>query len=430
MADFLDDLIGMSKEFDKLKNELSDMGSSILGEEPERLVWNPSDYKEYPKVNPERCVRSIFEGASCTRCLDICPTDSISFEDGYPEILKDCRRCGLCVQTCPNNALYITKYSPDALYRKVSQVAGVQHTAYVTCTRALGHVPEAAQIVLPCVGLISAEVWSAIKLDYPNIAIYLPIGICDKCKTITGEEAYVNEVSLAEVWTDSTMDLVVSEDEMVLETRRDVERKNFIGNAAKSVGLSAAKVNPLTARLARTYEKLEAHQLKFNEINKTIDRLVGVKTNEKKRYLTPERQLVLTTIKSHYELAERMHVLIPDIKDASLYDEEEILEVVDACPTGALDYEDEKISIEALYCTGCDLCADMMPGLFTMQEMNAEKAFYRLTPEAKKEREEELERKRQREEERASHIQQVKDFAKRAGDISEKIADDIESKKH
>ena len=426
MADFLDDFINISKEFGAIKDEVSDMGARLMGEEPERLIWNPADYKEYPKANPAMCVRCKYEDASCSKCLDVCPTDSIEFEDGGIEILKDCRRCGLCTQVCPTNALYISKYSADALYKEISKVAGTQNMAYVTCTRALGHVPEPSQVVLPCVGLISAEVWTSIKYDFPNVAIYLPIGICDKCRTTTGEEVYGNEVMLSEEWTDQNMDLVISEDEMDFGIRRDVERRDFVKNAAKSVGLNASKVNPITARLARVYEKLEAHQVKFDEINKSLDRLLGVKNSEKLRKLTPERQLILTTIKDHLELANRMQVEVPEINNDYNWDEEELKEVVNSCPTGALDIKDGTLEIEPTYCVSCALCVDLAPEIFRFETKSAEDAFYRFTPEAQKEREKELKRIEERKLERKEHIAKAKKLASKAANITEKIGDEFE----
>lgn len=430
MADFLDDLINISKEFGAIKDEVSDMGSRLMGEEPERLIWNPADYKEYPKANPAMCVRCKYEEASCSKCIDVCPTDSIEFEDGGIEILKDCRRCGLCTQVCPTNALYITKYSADALYREVSKVAGVNNMAYVTCTRALGHTPEDSQVVLPCVGLISAEVWTSIKYDFPNVAIYLPIGICDKCKTTTGEEVYGNEVMRCEAWTDQNMDLVISEDEMDFGKRRDVERRDFVKNAAKSVGLNASKINPVTARLAKVYEKLEAHQLKFDEINKSLDKLLGVKSSEKPRKLTPQRQLILTTIKDHLDLTERMTIEVPQINQDHNYDKEELLEIVNSCPTGALDYKNKKIEIEPTYCVSCKLCVDLAPEIFSMVELSAEDAFYRFTPEAQKAREKELKRIEERKQERKDRINKAKQYAHKAADLTERIGDEFEKGEH
>ena len=65
----------------------------------------------------------------------------------------------------------------------------------------------------------------------------------------------------------------------------------------KSLGMTAAKVNPITAKLARAAEKISAHTKQINELQKTLDRLCGAKsTTEKKRVLTNTRQLMLVAL--------------------------------------------------------------------------------------------------------------------------------------
>ena len=223
-------------------------------------VWTPSDYKVVPKGNSAMCVRCKKEDASCDLCLQVCPTDSIFFDDdGALEIKSDCRKCGLCVAACPTDALVSSMHAPKMLYDKICKAAEANEMVYVTCTRALGHVPEAAQVVLPCVGDVSAEVWYSILCEYGNVGIYLPRGICDKCRTTTGEECYTDAITLGEQWSGETVDLVERERDMVLEVDHQAERKAFVNGSLKSLGMTASKVNPLTAKLARGAEKLAKH---------------------------------------------------------------------------------------------------------------------------------------------------------------------------
>ena len=105
MADFLDELIGLQKEFQAITGEISDETAFVRGattEESAEPVWTPSDYKVVPKGNSAMCVRCKKEDASCDLCLQVCPTDSIFFDDdGALEIKSDCRKCGLCPGPCP-----------------------------------------------------------------------------------------------------------------------------------------------------------------------------------------------------------------------------------------------------------------------------------------------------------------------------------------
>lgn len=434
MADFLDELISISKELGNLKNEVTDMGSRIIGEEPERTIFNPADYREEPRANPALCPRCIRpDEGQCSRCFDVCPVDAIRIEDGGIEILKDCRKCGLCVTVCPTQALNISRYSADALYRLISSTAAVNNQAYVTCTRALGHVPEDAQVVLPCVGLIPREVWAAVLLDYPNVSVYLPLGICDKCRTTTGESTLAEEIEYGETWSERSVGLEVDEDDLDLEKRRDVERRNFVKNMAKSAGLTASKINPVTARLGRAYEKLQAHQLRFDELGKTLDRLCGVSETKKERVLITTRQLLMTACKDHPECTERIILTVAalterghEYEDHQELCAEPLEKVAQACPVGALDCKSNQLSIETSYCVGCGLCADLAPELLELVQKRGEEALYRFKPEAEAARIAEQENKVKRAEERKEHISAIKTHASKAARVVERMSDSFE----
>ena len=111
MGDWLDDLIGISKEFEDLKNsftELSDDGTTSS-----RRAWTPSDYKAVPQVDASLCTRCIAEDeASCNRCLAACPKDCIHIADGDIEINHTCIKCGVCIGVCPTHALRHAKFEP------------------------------------------------------------------------------------------------------------------------------------------------------------------------------------------------------------------------------------------------------------------------------------------------------------------------------
>ena len=127
MADFLDELIGLQKEFQAITGEISDETAFVRGattEQSAEPVWTPSDYKVVPKGNSAMCVRCKKEDASCDLCLQVCPTDSIFFDDdGALEIKSDCRKCGLCVAACPTDALVSSMHAPKMLYDKICKAA-------------------------------------------------------------------------------------------------------------------------------------------------------------------------------------------------------------------------------------------------------------------------------------------------------------------
>jgi len=51
------------------------------------------------KIDSEKCT-------GCGICVDVCPLEAISLNDGIAVIDEDtCTECGLCVNECPNDAI-------------------------------------------------------------------------------------------------------------------------------------------------------------------------------------------------------------------------------------------------------------------------------------------------------------------------------------
>ena len=423
MADFLDELINLQKEFksfsDEMTAETAELRGATDGEGKSVPVWSPGDYKVVPKVDAAMCVRCKREDASCDMCESVCPVDAIRFsDDGDIDITSECRKCGLCVAACPTDALMSSLYSPRVIYDKVCKAAEANEMAYVTCTRALGHAPHDAEIVLPCVGAISAEVWYSILCEYGNIGVFLPRGICDKCRTTGGEEAYTEAISIGEAWSGEAVDLETREKDLILEADHQVERKQFVSNSAKSLGLNAAKINPLTAKLAHAAEKISAHSKQITELQKALDAMTGGKsTNDKKRKLTGTRQLMLVALSDHPDTAQNILFDLPVINAACCTGCGDCAEL---CPTSAIDIVDGVATVVSTHCVTCGLCIDVCPEeeAIGVEEFDGQRLIVD-DPEAQKKIEAEEKERKQREEAR----EKAKTMGKRALDLLEAEAD-------
>jgi Na+-translocating ferredoxin:NAD+ oxidoreductase subunit B len=75
----------------------------------------------YSSINADKC-------EDCSTCIEICPMDAISANDGYASVDRNrCIGCGVCVTKCPTNAIELkkkeSKYVPpkdsDAMYKKI-----------------------------------------------------------------------------------------------------------------------------------------------------------------------------------------------------------------------------------------------------------------------------------------------------------------------
>ena len=70
-------------------------------------------------------------------------------------------------------------------------------------------MPRENEVVVACVGDITAETWFSVLADYPNVSVYLPLGVCDKCRNTGGEDILGEAIATAEEWSGTGMGLEV-----------------------------------------------------------------------------------------------------------------------------------------------------------------------------------------------------------------------------
>lgn len=359
--DFLDDIIDISQDFQAIRNPLADIANTLAAKPGEVPVWNPADYKERPRCATPSCTSCKSRDAStCTRCVNVCPKGAITVDDGAIEIDDTCIKCGLCVSVCPSEAYHTREINTVKLYDRIAGAAASHETAYVTCTRALGRLPRENEVVLPCVGAVPSETWFALMTRFPNIAVYLPLGICDRCRTTTGEQTYCDMISRAETWAGFGLDLVVDEADLTCEVRRSWQRKEFVENIMKSGERLVSRTNPVLTAARRVRGLLDAHKRQMDQVQHALDKAVGV-TNAKnrRRVLTDRRKQVMGALQKHPELAGNIDLYRPvcDMGLCTLCGKCE-----DVCPVHCIQIsEDGRWSVEPEFCVQCGACEHVCP---------------------------------------------------------------------
>lgn len=357
--DLFDDIIDISKGLGALKDPFSGVTDALMGESPQAPVWNPAEYKEKPRANSIPCLVCNYEKSSCTACVDACPVDAIEIDEYAIDIKDSCRKCGLCVSSCPTEALVSPRIAPKKLYDAIAGAAAAYDTAFVTCTRALRRVPRDNEVVVACVGDVTREVWFSILADFPNVSVYLPLDICTNCKNTTGEEIFGDAIATAEEWAGVGLGLEVDAKALTCTKRREYERKEFMDNIMKTTGLAVSKLNPATAAVASVTQRLRDHTKKINALEKTLKEACGTTSQKRRRVLTQGRQLVLSTLQSHPELAKNIEVSTPecDFSKCTLCGD-----CVRLCPTHATDLVGAgRFAVEPAYCVGCGQCVEVCP---------------------------------------------------------------------
>lgn len=359
--DILDDFIDIQHDWNVVSHPMDGITKSITdsltGKGQPRKVFNAQDYKERPRANSLYCVNcSSRQEGVCTRCLDVCPTDSIHINGSSVKIDDDCRKCGVCMGVCPTE-VFQTSNQPKSLYDRIARVANTYEHCYITCTRALKRLPKENEILLPCVGLISKELWFSLLVDYGNISVYLPLGICDRCRTTTGEEVYSEAISQAEEWTGESVGLEIDQADLGHEQTRAYKRSQFMSNVAQAgtQALTRGRRNPLAGAQA-VAQRIQRHSKQLIDLQKKLESSVGAKTtNNRRRILLQNRKLVLGALQSYPALAKGMEIEVP-VCDQSLCTM--CGECVKACPVHACDLDaDGVFTVEPAYCLNCGACA-------------------------------------------------------------------------
>lgn len=372
--DMLDDLIDIREDLSAVSNPLGKLLSAFTQEGEAPKPYNPRDYKEVPRPNSVFCLDVLANQTSreisintehalpCTRCMDVCPVDAIEIKGNSVSITESCRMCGLCTCACPTEAMLVQKLMAKSLYDKIARAASMYECCYMTCTRALGRKPHDNEILLPCVGAVPFETWVSLLSEYDNIYVYLPVGICDRCKTTTGEAWYIDEIGAAEEVSGKSLGLVTEADELTHELLRSYKRKRFVGEVTSAGKTLLAAQAPMLTAAQAVAKKIQDHSNSLYELQVALENAVGDTTLSQARHLlTQKRKLLLATIQKNPSYAracqEKQLVPVCDMTACT-----SCSACVRVCPEHACSLDNAgRFSCDGAYCINCAACALICP---------------------------------------------------------------------
>jgi len=421
--DLIDDLMDIRDGFGDLNNLTHPLdGVADALADPNAPRFDPSQYKEKPRVNSIYCTRcsssSLVDDATaartCSRCLDVCPVDAIEIHKANVKVKDTCRKCGLCVMACPTEAFISSRIMGKLLYEKIARAASSHEECYVTCTRALGRLPKDNEVLLPCVGAVPREVWFSLIADYDNVNVYLPLGICDKCRTVTGEEAYVGEIAAAEEWSQESVGLEVEAKDLNHNQTRAYRRSQFMSDIRRVGQQALTSTSPVLSGAQAVANKIRAHADQLQSMQRALENSVGDKASSShRRMLTQKRKNVLGMLQGHPALAGRMRLKTP-VCDTSLCTMCGNCER--ACPVHACTLDDQgHFSVADAYCVNCGACVTVCPeGALSLQTCDPSNLVIR---------DEEAEKRKQ---EAAKQMEKAREAAAQGRKQLNKVLDSLE----
>jgi formate hydrogenlyase subunit 6/NADH:ubiquinone oxidoreductase subunit I len=125
-----------------------------------------------------QCTIQRHRASTCRLCQDACPREAVQVFTG-PEIdFERCDGCGLCTAACPTGALRLTGLSMAALGEIQATVFACRHS----------HAATAADLILPCLGWLTADHLIWLGLSHPASTISLFHGDCTHCHSSLGRK--------------------------------------------------------------------------------------------------------------------------------------------------------------------------------------------------------------------------------------------------
>ncbi len=175
-----------------------------------------------PVVYAKRCLRARLNTNQCQRCIECCPGNALSVIHGRICLDSDqCTGCMSCVAACPQDAL-VSDCNIDSLLSSFRAEANV----IVSCIHQPQHHPD--EILVPCVGILSKQVLSAILLSNCKSVTFNLAGCTECCNKLVSHRFLVDCQQMNEELSElnSTHVIVVEKSEHLSTLKTD--RRSYL----------------------------------------------------------------------------------------------------------------------------------------------------------------------------------------------------------
>lgn len=321
------------------------------------------------------CAREVSKASTCSRCIDICPGHAIRVpaSKDTPGGVKltiskgFCVDCGLCTAVCPTAGLTVMEPAMRTLrkrLRRASQVAPQDGHFYITCVETGLAEKDPCVVEIPCLGMLTWEMWVNLMLDFPNLGVYLPGDLCGRCKAKDAEGLIVDAVCRAQD--------IVGREVSLVETMRELDFTNSAGMVDPKRVEAFSGMGSGLASIMKDITSAPEDEMPSEEMGQTDSRKMRIRlrkeimaekgentpglkgAEELGGTLTPARWSVIDAIMRFPEVTPNIQL------DGIEIDQDACTrcgECAQVCPLGALVVDENGcVSVRTAICTACGLC--------------------------------------------------------------------------
>ena len=329
-------------------------------------------------INSDFCVRLKTPMAGCYECIERCPDLSIKITDAEINILENCTNCNACLYLCPNSVFYVKKDKTDKNLENFYFCGKTEEYFKNFKISATG-----ANYLIKCIyELEDVDIISSLKNRFDITFVSSDCKSCrlkyfhnKKIKRINEITKFLNEENIfkeinaedfnfkefaeehskkkKDVYNFKTADDKAGnkntdkeniESEGGVKTTETLDRREFFKNSFKSLKDNAKKLA----------ENVSIEDLPLSEL---YSQFIPAGKNDKNiNYSLLNRQKkIYKFLKENKEFVPLFNIRLPKINENCVF----CSNCWEMCPTGALIFKENKISLEPFFCTSCGLCKDI-----------------------------------------------------------------------
>ena len=309
------------------------------------------------------CVRATSRLSECTKCVEICPVNTIEIIDNIPTFTPSaCVDCGGCVGICPTEAFALKDFSTVDFFFSMLE----EKEKLISCKKNI-----------PCISTLSVEhlISLALASDEP---IRLDLGHCQHCEIRDPLFAQIQQnIEEANFVLSSFSDKqllgenIAYQPEVTIEEEEIPSRRSFLSH----ISLKGAVKHKEAFDQAVGADEQQRFEIDATVISK-------IKENK-----LPNKRKILFTALKHADKPEQYEIL-PE-EEVSFASQKFVDEKCTncqicyrICPTGALssDSKFSLINFDAMLCVKCHLCHDVCePDAIHLQKGFEIKEFFEPT---------------------------------------------------